>query len=133
MWSNESDSDARSPVVAVVLTAGQARQPVSGRPIAGVMGHEGAAWLDRPEREAEEAETGLNSLSEGSLGHSKRDWSEILKRGAFKTETKEKICSCSASVVPLEKVIDMHLRVADQLVRLPSIPRKRQAINVFPP
>jgi ubiquinone/menaquinone biosynthesis C-methylase UbiE len=42
-------------IVAVVLTAGQARHPVSGRPIAGVMGHEGAAWLDRPEREAEEA------------------------------------------------------------------------------
>jgi len=28
--------------------------PVSGRIIAGVMGHEGAPWLDRPEREAEE-------------------------------------------------------------------------------
>jgi SAM-dependent methyltransferase len=28
--------------------------PVSGRIIAGVMGHEGASWLDRPEREAEE-------------------------------------------------------------------------------
>ena len=28
--------------------------PVSGRIIAGVMGHEGAAWLDRPERESEE-------------------------------------------------------------------------------
>jgi ubiquinone/menaquinone biosynthesis C-methylase UbiE len=35
--------------------AGQARHPVSGRPIAAVMGHEGAGWLDRPEREAEEA------------------------------------------------------------------------------
>jgi precorrin-6B methylase 2 len=28
--------------------------PVSGRIIAGVMGHEGAPWLERPEREAEE-------------------------------------------------------------------------------
>ena len=28
--------------------------PVSGRIIAGVMGHDGAAWLDRPEREREE-------------------------------------------------------------------------------
>jgi len=35
--------------------AGQARHPVSGRQIAPVMGHEGASWLDRPEREAEEA------------------------------------------------------------------------------
>jgi ubiquinone/menaquinone biosynthesis C-methylase UbiE len=34
---------------------GQARHPVSGRQIAPVMGHEGANWLDRPEREAEEA------------------------------------------------------------------------------
>jgi ubiquinone/menaquinone biosynthesis C-methylase UbiE len=33
----------------------QARHPVSGREIAPVMGHEGASWLDRPEREAEEA------------------------------------------------------------------------------
>jgi ubiquinone/menaquinone biosynthesis C-methylase UbiE len=31
--------------------------PVSGRRIANVMGHEGAAWLERPEREAEEAPT----------------------------------------------------------------------------
>jgi ubiquinone/menaquinone biosynthesis C-methylase UbiE len=35
--------------------APQARHPVSGRHIAAVMGHEGATWLDRPEREAEEA------------------------------------------------------------------------------
>ena len=35
----------------------QARHPVSGRPIAGVMGPEGARWLERPEREAEEAPT----------------------------------------------------------------------------
>jgi SAM-dependent methyltransferase len=35
----------------------QATHPISGRPIAAVMGHEGAAWLERPEREAEEAPT----------------------------------------------------------------------------
>ena len=48
-------------VVAIVATAGvsfaQATHPISGRPIAGVMGHEGSAWLERPEREAEEAPT----------------------------------------------------------------------------
>lgn len=39
-----------------MLLFGQAgtAHPVSGRVIAGVMGHEGAPWLDRPEREAEE-------------------------------------------------------------------------------
>ena len=43
-------------VVAVAaLSAVQARHPVSGRRIAGVMGHQGAAWLERAEREAEEA------------------------------------------------------------------------------
>jgi ubiquinone/menaquinone biosynthesis C-methylase UbiE len=43
-------------VAASVLLFGQAGKPhpVSGRVIAGVMGHEGAPWLDRPEREAEE-------------------------------------------------------------------------------
>ena len=35
--------------------AGPLVHPVSGRRIAQVMGHSGAAWLDRPEREAEEA------------------------------------------------------------------------------
>ena len=41
---------------ASVLLFGQAgtAHPVSGRIIAGVMGHEGAPWLDRPERESEE-------------------------------------------------------------------------------
>jgi ubiquinone/menaquinone biosynthesis C-methylase UbiE len=38
-----------------LVAAVQARHPVSGRRIAGVMGHAGAAWLERPEREAEEA------------------------------------------------------------------------------
>jgi ubiquinone/menaquinone biosynthesis C-methylase UbiE len=45
----------------VTITAGppfaQATHPISGRPIAPVMGHEGAPWLERPEREAEEAPT----------------------------------------------------------------------------
>ena len=48
----------RTAVVAAVAASfsfGQATHPVSGRTIAGVMGHEGAAWLERPEREAEEA------------------------------------------------------------------------------
>ena len=42
--------------VSGALLFGQAGtpHPVSGRIIAGVMGHEGAPWLDRPEREAEE-------------------------------------------------------------------------------
>ena len=41
--------------LAAGLSFAQATHPVSGRPIAGVMGHAGAAWLDRPEREAEES------------------------------------------------------------------------------
>ena len=41
-------------VVAAVLSA-QQRHPVSGRVIAPVMGVGGAAWLERPERESEEA------------------------------------------------------------------------------
>ena len=36
-------------------TAQQRRHPVSGRVLAPTMGVEGAAWLDRPEREREEA------------------------------------------------------------------------------
>ena len=41
---------------ATVLLFGQAGtpHPVSGRIIAGVMGHQGASWLERAEREAEE-------------------------------------------------------------------------------
>jgi ubiquinone/menaquinone biosynthesis C-methylase UbiE len=38
-----------------VAAFAQATHPVSGRRIANVMGHEGAAWLERPEREQEEA------------------------------------------------------------------------------
>ena len=41
-------------VLAVALSA-QQRHPVSGRVIAPVMGVGGAAWLERPERESEEA------------------------------------------------------------------------------
>ena len=37
------------------LRAGQAVHPITGRPIAQVMSHLGADWLDRPEREREEA------------------------------------------------------------------------------
>lgn len=42
-------------VILGVTAFAQATHPVSGRRIAGVMGHEGAAWLERPEREQEEA------------------------------------------------------------------------------
>lgn len=38
-----------------LVLAEQARHPVSGRVIAPTMGVQGAAWLDRPEREEEEA------------------------------------------------------------------------------
>jgi len=37
------------------IARGQSRHPVSGRVLAPTMGVEGAAWLDRPERESEEA------------------------------------------------------------------------------
>ena len=42
-------------VVAVVMLQAQQRHPVSGRLIAPVMGVAGAEWLERPERESEEA------------------------------------------------------------------------------
>jgi cyclopropane fatty-acyl-phospholipid synthase-like methyltransferase len=41
--------------VSSVVLARQARHPVSGRVIAPTMSVQGAGWLDRPEREAEEA------------------------------------------------------------------------------
>ena len=41
--------------ILVVAVFAQGTHPVSGRRIAGVMGHEAAAWLERPEREQEEA------------------------------------------------------------------------------
>jgi ubiquinone/menaquinone biosynthesis C-methylase UbiE len=40
--------------VVVAAASAQSRHPVSGRAIAPVMGYEGAAWLERPEREDEE-------------------------------------------------------------------------------
>ena len=43
--------------IAVSLAYAQGTHPVSGRPIARIMGHEGAPWLERPERETEEAPT----------------------------------------------------------------------------
>jgi ubiquinone/menaquinone biosynthesis C-methylase UbiE len=42
-------------IVAGVLLEAQRRHPVSGRVFAGVMGVGGAGWLERPEREDEEA------------------------------------------------------------------------------
>jgi ubiquinone/menaquinone biosynthesis C-methylase UbiE len=41
-------------LAAATLFAGQAEHPVTGRRIAGVMGVQGADWLNRPERESEE-------------------------------------------------------------------------------
>jgi tRNA A58 N-methylase Trm61 len=41
-------------LVAARLLAGQGEHPVTGRQIAGVMGVQGADWLNRPEREKEE-------------------------------------------------------------------------------
>ena len=43
--------------VAAGVSFAQATHPISGRTIASVMGHEGARWLERPERESEEAPT----------------------------------------------------------------------------
>lgn len=53
-------------VISLVALAGAVgqRHPVSGRVLAPTMGVEGAAWLDRPEREAEEApSTALAALA----------------------------------------------------------------------
>jgi protein-L-isoaspartate O-methyltransferase len=57
-----SPSRSAAALLALVLVAAlaalngqQRRHPVSGRVLAPTMGVEGAAWLDRPEREAEEA------------------------------------------------------------------------------
>jgi ubiquinone/menaquinone biosynthesis C-methylase UbiE len=44
----------RVPIVLVLLLLAQATHPLTGRQIAPVMDASGAAWLDRPEREAEE-------------------------------------------------------------------------------
>jgi precorrin-6B methylase 2 len=42
-------------VATATVILAQATHPISGRRIARVMGHEGAVWLERPEREVEEA------------------------------------------------------------------------------
>ena len=52
-----ADSAGQTRPNAANLSFAQATHPISGRPIARVMGHEGAPWLERPEREAEEAPT----------------------------------------------------------------------------
>jgi len=49
---------------AASLFAGQGEHPVTGRKIAGVMGVQGADWLNRPEREQEENPEGaLDALA----------------------------------------------------------------------
>src|SRR5271169_7154707 len=49
---------------AATLFAGQGEHPVTGRKIAGVMGVQGADWLNRPEREKEENPEGaLDALA----------------------------------------------------------------------
>jgi ubiquinone/menaquinone biosynthesis C-methylase UbiE len=43
------------PIILILLLLAQATHPLTGRQIAPVMSADGAGWLDRPEREAEEA------------------------------------------------------------------------------
>jgi ubiquinone/menaquinone biosynthesis C-methylase UbiE len=51
------------PLILILLLLSQATHPLTGRQIAPVMGAAGAGWLDRPEREAEEApDQALDSL-----------------------------------------------------------------------
>jgi ubiquinone/menaquinone biosynthesis C-methylase UbiE len=51
------------PLILILLLLAQATHPLTGRQIAPVMGAAGAGWLDRPEREAEEApDQALDSL-----------------------------------------------------------------------
>jgi len=45
----------RVPIILILLLLAQATHPLTGRQIAPVMSVDGAGWLDRPEREAEEA------------------------------------------------------------------------------
>lgn len=53
----------RVPLILILLLLAQATHPLTGRPIAPVMGAAGAGWLDRPEREAEEKpELALDAL-----------------------------------------------------------------------
>ena len=56
-WRRRAAAGAGALVMAALVAtaaAQQSRHPVSGRIIAQVMGYEGAAWLERPEREDEE-------------------------------------------------------------------------------
>jgi ubiquinone/menaquinone biosynthesis C-methylase UbiE len=51
------------PIILILLLLAQATHPLTGRQIAPVMGAAGAGWLERPEREAEEApEKALDAL-----------------------------------------------------------------------
>ncbi len=51
------------PIILILLLLAQATHPLTGRQIAPVMSADGAGWLDRPEREAEEApEQALDAL-----------------------------------------------------------------------
>jgi ubiquinone/menaquinone biosynthesis C-methylase UbiE len=53
----------RVPIILILLLLAQATHPLTGRQIAPVMGAAGAGWLERPEREAEEApEKALDAL-----------------------------------------------------------------------
>ena len=53
----------RVPIILIFLLLAQATHPLTGRQIAPVMSADGAGWLDRPEREAEEApEQALDAL-----------------------------------------------------------------------
>ena len=57
MWTRRAVAAAvllAAVVLAAAAVSAQSRHPVSGRVIAQVMGYEGAAWLERPERESEE-------------------------------------------------------------------------------
>jgi SAM-dependent methyltransferase len=56
-WRRRAAAGAGALLVAALVATAAAqpfRHPVSGRVIAQVMGYEGAAWLERPEREDEE-------------------------------------------------------------------------------
>jgi precorrin-6B methylase 2 len=69
MRSSMALAGALAVALVVVGAAQQRRHPVSGRVLAPTMGVEGAAWLDRPEREREEAP----SKAIASLGLRKGD------------------------------------------------------------
>ena len=60
-------------VTSATLVLAQVTHPVSGRRIAPVMGVEGAAWLDRPEREQEEAPAKAIAALDIRPGHNVAD------------------------------------------------------------